>query len=60
MNEFQIQQIQQAFKRCYGLQDALLKEGDALLRRGSIESLAYQSGLRKDFIESNLIEILAL
>jgi len=58
MNTFEKQQIEKAFSRCYGLQSALQKTDDVLLRRGAIESLAFQSGLRKEFIENNLEEIL--
>ncbi len=61
MNSFEKQQIQEAFDRCWGLQSALKdSENDALLRRGTLESLATQSGLRRSFIEDNLTEILAL
>lgn len=61
MNEFETQQIQKAFNRCFGLQKALkTSEEDKLLRRGAIESLSYQSGLRKEFIENNLKQILEL
>jgi len=60
LNSFEKEQIEKTFKRCYGLQSALQKTNDSLLRRGAIESLAFQSGLRKEFIEDNLEEILNL
>jgi hypothetical protein len=61
MNEFEQDQVIKAFNRCFGLQNALkTSENDKVLRRGAIESLAYQSGLKKEFIENHLTEILSL
>ncbi|MGL5713274.1 MAG: hypothetical protein ACRCX2_09665 [Paraclostridium sp.] len=58
LNSFEKEQVEKVFKKCYGLQSALQKTNDMLLRRGAIEALAFQSGLRKEFIEDNLEEIL--
>lgn len=61
MNEFEIQQIENAFKRCFGLQSAVKRSvEDELLQRAVVESLSYQSGLRRDFIKNNLEQIAQL
>jgi len=58
MNQFEKDLVLRTFLKCFGLRGALLKENDKLLREASIDSLARQSGLRKEFIEDNLEEIL--
>lgn len=60
LNSFEKEQVLGAFKRCYGLQSALSKSDDKLLRCGAVDSLSFQSGLRKEFIEDNLEEITKL
>jgi len=61
MNEFEKEQIENAFNRCFGLQEAFKKayeDNDSILKLGVLHSLSQQSGLRKFFIENNLTEIL--
>lgn len=52
MNEFEKHQIISAFQRCYGLKELVASEF-----KGSISELARQSGMRADFIISNIEEI---
>lgn len=59
MTLFEKEQVQKAFQRCFGLKETLHSE-DSLVKRAAITSLAYQSGLREEFIKNNLEEILKL
>lgn len=52
MENYQIQAIRGAFKRCFGLRDGVIKISD--LQSLYIDSLSNQTGLRVDFINSNL------
>lgn len=55
--------IKETFNRCHGLQDALkngLKKQDKLLLEGAITSLVTQSGIRRQWIEDNLKQIIEL
>ncbi len=63
MGEFYINLVIDAFNRCYGLQDALkngVDKEDSLLIKGAIDSLSYQTGLRRDFIQKHIDEIIEL
>ena len=57
MNNFEMQLIKDTFKQCFGLQSCLKSvrtQGDAIV------SLSERTGLRIDFIKSNLEEIINL
>lgn len=63
MKTYEKEVIESAFNRCWGLQSALkdgIEKNDALLSKGAIEALSNQTGLRKEFIEGNLKEIIEL
>ena len=63
MEQWEIDIVLKAFLKCFGLRDALkkaVKENDAILKITSIESLAMKTGMRKDFIKTNLTEIINL
>lgn len=57
METFFIEIIRKAFKRCYGLQQALKDEA---LREASLDSLANQSGIRRDYLADNVNIIINL
>lgn len=63
MEQFVKDIILKTFLKCFGLQNALKKSienNDMTLQVASIDSLATRSGLRKDFINKNLLEIVNL
>jgi len=63
MEPFEKDIILKAFLKCFGLRSALeksVKNNDAILQITSIESLAMNTGMRKDFIKENLTEIINL
>jgi hypothetical protein len=55
MEPFEIDIIQCAFARCYGLQDAVKAN-----TRGIISMLAQQTGLRTDYLTAHLQQIRSL
>ncbi len=57
METWQTDTIKAAFNKCYGLQEALKNEA---IQEPAIESLAYCTGFRIDFIKDNLETIKAM
>lgn len=63
LSQYEILQIRDAFKRCYGLQSALQSaatKDDSLFLQATIEATARQSGLRVEHIKNNIEEICKL
>lgn len=63
MKQFEIDIINSAFARCYGLQDAFKVRSQRMGDRTSlilIGALAEQTGLRISFIKENITEICAI
>lgn len=61
MEAYEKQIIKQAYKRCYGLQLAVSKyidSKDNVMVNEIIKTLAYQTGLRVDYIRDNKQDIL--
>lgn len=61
METWHTEVIQQAFKRCYGLDYAIKKafEGnDTNYQKECLKTLSYQTGLRELFLSDNIKEIL--
>lgn len=63
LQPYEILQIQDAFKSCYGLQSSLqtaATKDDSLFLQAAIEATARQSGLRVEHIKNNIEEIIEL
>lgn len=65
MNYLEQEIVKESFNRCSFLRDLVIsaakeKATDKLYRASAINSLAHQTGLRQDFIEDNLQEIITL
>lgn len=57
MKQFEIDILKAVFARCFGLDSFTAKANDKLSEKTAIDTLAYQSGMRRNFIESNFAEI---
>lgn len=60
MEEYEIEIINRAFNNCFGLKDAFIKFSDyenKIVKNQMIETLSYQTGLSKGFINRNRKEI---
>lgn len=60
MNEFEINLIETAFKRCFGLKESFIeafRNEDKNNQTEVVNTLSYQSGLRKNFIRVYLPQI---
>ena len=58
MEQYEIDLINIAFGRCYGLQNIVKKsQPNDLMFKVCVDTLAFQSGLREKFIIDNINEI---
>ena len=61
MNEFEIDLVETAFKRCFGLKESIIKafnNEDKNYQTEVVKTLSYQSGLRESLIRVYLPQIL--